>query len=214
MKSESKHVFGYFAVGICAVSLIFLLFNGLRYSVDLRGGVILDVVFPQTYTPSSVQSSLEQAGLHDFYVRPGTPQEMFVVLLGTDWAPPVTTSVPAMLASNFDGAQILRVEIVTPEVARNLFQDSIVSIVGMLLATLFATWWWIGRSFSGAVLLAQITVGTVLLVAYSATKRPLDLTSVGQYWVLALATLAIQILIHRQSRVRATTMKTEEISLV
>lgn len=213
MTGGAKHVFGYIAVGICVAALIFLLFNGIRYSVDFRGGVVLDVVFPQTHTPSSVQSSLEKAGLHDFYVRQWTSQEIFVVLLGTDWAPPVTTSVPAVLATNFDGAQIQRVDIVTPEVARNLLRDSITSIVGMLLVTLLATWWWIGRSFSGAVLIAQITVGTVLLVAYSATRSPLDVTSVVQYWVLALATLVIAVVIHRRSRFRASTTKKEEISL-
>jgi preprotein translocase subunit SecF len=138
------------ALSLIALALIFT--RGLNFGIDFKGGVLVEVVYPQSVKLEDVRGALDKGGYKEAVVQYfGGTSDVLIRLL------PDASGVEAeskqaqsqisnkVLAALGAGAQLRRIEFVGPEVGKELSEDGVqallVAFAGIFLYVMFRFEW-------------------------------------------------------------------------
>jgi preprotein translocase subunit SecF len=111
--------------------------RGLNFAVDFTGGTIIEVRYPQAIAFKPVQERLASAGFSDTSVSGlnADPLNLFIVFRSKEDVPPVqlTQKVLAVLRADQPSADIISVEVITPQVGRAVLKLGSLTLVVMLI---------------------------------------------------------------------------------
>jgi preprotein translocase subunit SecF len=156
---------------------------GLNLGIDFTGGVSVEVSFPGTANVDAVRRRLEAAGFAEPQVQNfGSSRDIAIRL------PPAPAQNSAAIRAKLDqtlksidaGAQILRLDVVGPQVGNELKKSAIMALgftlllIFIYIAFRFNTW----RLSLGAIL-AVLHDPILVLGIFSVTQTPFDLTVVA-----------------------------------
>jgi len=154
----------------------------LEFGIDFTGGILLEVGYPTTVDVEGVRSGLEQAGFDDAQVQLfGADNEVLVRLPPQDEAASdeLRERLRTALTNVDAGADLKRVESVSPQVGKELAERGALSmIIALLLIFLYVMIRFQWKFAAGAVVATAhdviITVGFFAIFRY-----PFDLTVVA-----------------------------------
>jgi preprotein translocase subunit SecF len=157
--------------------------RGLNLGIDFTGGVSVEVSFPRTANVDVIRRHLEEAGFREPQVQNfGSSRDIAIRL------PPAPAQNGAAIRAKLDqslksidaGAQILRLDVVGPQVGNELKKSAIMALgftlllIFIYIAFRFNTW----RLSLGAIL-AVMHDPILVLGIFSVTQTPFDLTVVA-----------------------------------
>jgi preprotein translocase subunit SecF len=157
--------------------------RGLNLGIDFTGGVSVEVSFPRTANVDAIRTHLEAAGFKEPQVQNfGSSRDIAVRLPpapaqnGAD----IRAKLEQSLKSIDSGAQILRLDVVGPQVGNELKKSAILALgftlllIFIYIAFRFNTW----RLSLGAIL-AVLHDPILVLGIFSVTQTPFDLAVVA-----------------------------------
>lgn len=161
------------------VSLSSITLRGLEFGIDFTGGVLLEVAYPQAADLERIRRVLGDAGFTDVQVqRFGTETDVLVRLppqSGSD-ADAIRESLSTTLAADEPGVVLRRVEIVGPQVGKELQeQGGLATIFVLLLIFAYVMMRFQWKFAAGAV--AALAHDVILTVGFfSIFRLQFDLT--------------------------------------
>jgi preprotein translocase subunit SecF len=157
--------------------------RGLNLGIDFTGGVSVEASFPRTANVDAIRTRLEAAGFADPQVQNfGSSRDIAIRL------PPSPAQNGAAIRAKLDqtlksmdpGAQILRLDVVGPQVGNELKKSAVMALgftlllIFIYIAFRFNTW----RLSLGAIL-AVLHDPILVLGIFSVTQTPFDLAVVA-----------------------------------
>jgi preprotein translocase subunit SecF len=170
------------SIGLTLLALGLLFTRGLNFSIDFRGGVLVEVVYPQSVQLDQVRSQLDQGGFKEAVVQYfGGTSDVLIRLLpqpgsGADTAQDssaasaaISTKVLQALNAQSSGVQMRRIEFVGPEVGKELSEDGVIALLAAFTGIFFYVMFRFEWKFSAGSIAALchdaiMTVGFLSLV--------------------------------------------------
>ena len=126
------------------ISVIFLIFKGLNYGVDFKGGTLIELrVHDKNISISNVRDSFNSLNLNGVNVKKfGNQTDYIVKFQNTDVKNPEFINEIKKKLKNSSGYDFTfrRVENVGPKVSSELLKSGIIAIALSLFAMLFYIW--------------------------------------------------------------------------
>jgi preprotein translocase subunit SecF len=160
-------------------AIILLATRGLNLGIDFKGGVLVEVVYPQTVELDNVRAELARGGYPEAVVQYfGGTSDVLIRLLPdpTASSAEISTKVLASLDAKANDVQLRRVEFVGPQVGEELKQDGLAALLaafaGIGIYVMFRFEW----KFSlGSI--AALTHDAIMTLGYLAlVQEEFDLT--------------------------------------
>jgi len=160
-------------------AIICLLTRGLNLGIDFKGGVLVEVVYPQTVELDTVRGELAQGGYPEAIVQYfGGTQNVLIRLLPdpTASSASISTKVLESLDAKAKDVQLRRIEFVGPQVGQELKGDGVLALfaafVGIFVYVMFRFEW----KFSlGSI--AALTHDAIMTLGFlSLVQEEFDLT--------------------------------------
>jgi len=157
--------------------------RGLNYAIDFTGGVSVEASFPQSANVDRVRTALAGAGFHEPSVQSfGSSRDIAIRLppIAGQTGDIIRARIDTILKSVDPGAQILRLDVVGPQVGAELKTSAIYALsftlllIFLYLAFRFHTW----RLSMGAIV-AVLHDPILVLGVFSITQTPFDLAVVA-----------------------------------
>ena len=141
---------------LIVVSLFFLLFKGLNYGVDFKGGTLIEIRTDQSSSQISlIRDSFNQMNLGDVSVKSFGNKTDYIVKFEKQNSndPEFIDNIKKKLSNSIGNVDFRRVENVGPKVSAELLKSGIIAIALSLAAMLFYIWIRFEWQFSlGAIL--------------------------------------------------------------
>ncbi len=141
---------------LIVVSLFFLLFKGLNYGVDFKGGTLIEIRTDQSSSQISlIRDSFNQMNLGDVSVKSFGNKTDYIVKFEKQNSndPEFINNIKKKLSNSIGNVDFRRVENVGPKVSAELLKSGIIAIALSLAAMLFYIWIRFEWQFSlGAIL--------------------------------------------------------------
>ena len=141
---------------LIVISLSLLLFKGLNFGVDFKGGTLIEIRTDQSSTKiSSIRDSFNQMNLGDVSVKSFGNKTDYIVKFEKQNSndPEFIDNIKKNLSTSIGNVEFRRVENVGPKVSAELLRSGIIAIVLSLAAMLFYIWIRFEWQFSlGAIL--------------------------------------------------------------
>jgi preprotein translocase subunit SecF len=156
---------------------------GLNLAIDFTGGVTVEAALTKTANTDAIRQGLEEAGFKEPQVQNFGSSRDIAIRLPPDpsqTGPVIRAKIESVLKAQDPGAQILRLEVVGPQVGNELKTSAIWALTFTLLlifvyiAFRFHTW----RLSLGAIL-AVMHDPILVLGIFSITQTPFDLAVVA-----------------------------------
>ena len=135
--------FNILSVTMVVISLLFLIFKGLNFGIDFKGGTLIELRSSETrINVSSLRDNLSQMNLGDVSVKKfGNDQDYLIKFENKDNKKDVIEDIrknfDASFGNNFD---FRRVENVGPKVSAELLKSGIIAISVSLAIMLIYIW--------------------------------------------------------------------------
>ena len=150
-------IFNIFSISLVIVSIILLLFKGLNYGVDFKGGTLIELrATDKQITISQLRQSFLNMNLGDVSVKEFGKNNDFLIKFekkesnNSNLISEIKESLTKSIGSGFN---FRRVESVGPKVSAELLNSGIIAIALSLAAMLFYIWIRFEWQFSlGAIL--------------------------------------------------------------
>jgi preprotein translocase subunit SecF len=180
------------SIVLSLIAIALLVGRGLNFGIDFRGGVLVEVAYPQTVQLDQVRGALNQGGYPDAVVQYfGGTSDVLIRLLpqadtgtagGADSkaaAAQISNKVLQTLGADKNQIQLRRIEFVGPEVGKELSEDGFIALgaafVGIFLYVMFRfEWKFSAGSIAALCHDAIMTVGFLSLV-----QEEFDLTTLA-----------------------------------
>jgi len=136
-------IFNIFSVLLIIISLILLIFKGLNYGVDFKGGTLIEIQTNNNISISDLRSSFNKMNLGDVTVKKFGSQNDFVVkfekknLNEANFIKNIKNKLSNSIGNDFE---FRRVENVGPKVSSELLKSGIIAIGLSLAAMLIYIW--------------------------------------------------------------------------
>ena len=136
--------FNILSISLVVVSLFFLIFKGLNFGIDFKGGTLIELrTTDKIISVSNIRDSLNQLNLGDVSVKNfGTDQDYLIKFEKKDFNnPDFISDIKNKLASSLGNSfEFRRVENVGPKVSSELLKSGIIAIALSLAAMLIYIW--------------------------------------------------------------------------
>jgi len=166
-------VFNIISLVVFVVSIGFLAFRGLHFSIEFTGGTVLEVSYAQAAEPEKVRATLERIGLKDVSVQNfGTSRDLLIrmPLKASEDGKSQNVemqkqadSVIAALKAEDKSAELKRVEFVGSQVGKELATDGALALlfvcIGIVIYLAFRFEW----RFAVATILANLHDVVIIL---------------------------------------------------
>lgn len=167
--------------------VLLLLFRGLNFGIDFTGGVLVEVVYPQTVELDSVRADLKAGGYPNAIVQYfGGTQNVLIRLAPEDKASSaaISSRVLEALGSEAKGIQLRRIEFVGPQVGDELTVNGglamLFAFIGIMIYIAFRFQW----KFGVGAIAALMHDALMVLGFLSVFRVEFDLTTLAA--ILAL----------------------------
>ena len=163
-------------------SLILLLFKGLNYGVDFKGGTLIEIRTDQNSSNITlIRDSFNQMDLGDVSVKKFGNETDFIVKFEKQKSkdPKFIDNIKTKLSSSIGNVDFRRVEKVGPKVSSELLKSGIIAIVLSLAAMLLYIWIRFEWQFSLGAILALFHDVIITLGVFSIFSLEINLSIVA-----------------------------------
>ena len=125
------------------MSILFIIFKGLNYGIDFKGGTLIELRTESSVNAASIRDSLKTMDLGDINVKKFGKEGDFLIKVEqkktnkNELIPELKKTLSDNLSANVD---FRRVENVGPKVSSELLESSVIAITLALAAMLFYIW--------------------------------------------------------------------------
>ena len=142
--SSKFKIANFFSLLLCLISVLFILFKGLNYGIDFKGGTLIELrVDNKNVKISDIRSSLKTLNLGDINVKEFGKKSDYLIKIeqktenNNKLIPEIKKNLVEKLNSEIN---FRRVENVGPKVSSELLQSGVIAITLSLAAMLFYIW--------------------------------------------------------------------------
>ena len=167
---------------LIVISLIFLLFKGLNYGVDFKGGTLIEIRTEQNINNiTAIRDSFNQMNLGDVSVKKFGNEIDFIVKFEKQNSndPKFIENIKTKLSSSIGNVDFRRVENVGPKVSSELLKSGIIAITLSLAAMLIYIWIRFEWQFSLGAILAIFHDVIITLGIFSLFSLEINLSIVA-----------------------------------
>ena len=167
---------------LIVISLIFLLFKGLNYGVDFKGGTLIEIRTQQNINNiTAIRDSFNQMNLGDVSVKKFGNETDFIVKFEKQNSndPKFIENIKTKLSSSIGNVDFRRVENVGPKVSSELLKSGIIAITLSLAAMLIYIWIRFEWQFSLGAILAIFHDVIITLGIFSLFSLEINLSIVA-----------------------------------
>ncbi|MBL6751297.1 MAG: protein translocase subunit SecF [Nevskia sp.] len=165
------------ALSLCALTLLAV--RGLNFGIDFKGGVLVEVTYPQAAPLDEVRGALGKAGYADAPVQYfGSTSDVLIRLQPDPSASSanISTKMLEALDAAQTHVQVKRVEFVGPQVGKELSEDGLTAML-VAFAGIFAyVWFRFEWKFSVGSIAALVHDAIMTLGVLSLIQEEFDLT--------------------------------------
>ena len=174
--------FNIFSLALIILSLILLIFKGLNYGVDFKGGTLIEIRTDQNSNNiTRIRDSLNQMNLGDVSVKKFGNEIDFIVKFEKQNSnnPKFIENIKSNLSSSIGEIDFRRVEKVGPKVSSELLKSGIIAIGLSLAAMLLYIWIRFEWQFSLGAILALFHDVIITLGIFSLFSMEINLSIVA-----------------------------------
>ncbi|MDC0628482.1 protein translocase subunit SecF [Pelagibacteraceae bacterium] len=142
--SSKFKIANFFSLLLCLISVLFILFKGLNYGIDFKGGTLIELrADNKNVKISDIRSSLKTLNLGDINVKEFGKKSDYLIKIeqktenNNKLIPEIKKNLVEKLNSEIN---FRRVENVGPKVSSELLQSGVIAITLSLAAMLFYIW--------------------------------------------------------------------------
>ena len=164
------------------VSIFFLIFKGLNYGVDFKGGTLIELRTDNTnYKTEEIRNAFSKLNLNDLSVKKFGKENDYVVKFERPDLnePEFIKGLKVDLDKYLENYNFRRVENVGPKVSAELLQDGVTAIAIALAAMLIYIWFRFEWQFSIGAIIAIFHDVTITLGIFSALSLEINLSIVA-----------------------------------
>ena len=164
------------------VSIFFLIFKGLNYGVDFKGGTLIELRTDNTnYKTEDIRNAFSKLNLSDLSVKKFGKENDYVVKFERPDLnePDFIKGLKVDLDKYLENYNFRRVENVGPKVSAELLQDGVTAIAIALAAMLIYIWFRFEWQFSIGAIIAIFHDVTITLGIFSALSLEINLSIVA-----------------------------------
>ena len=199
---------------IFVLSVIFIIFKGLNYGIDFKGGTLIELRSDKSITASSIRDSLKSMNLGDVNVKRFGKEGDYLIKVeqrnfnNSNLIPEIKKKLTETLNANVD---FRRVENVGPKVSAELLESSIIAISLALAAMLFYIWIRFEWQFSVGSIIALLHDVTITLGIFSILALEINLSIIAA--VLTIVGYSMNDTVVIYDRIRENLFKYTKISI-
>ena len=174
--------FNILSIILIVISLVFLIFKGLNYGVDFKGGTLIELrTTDKTNNISLIRDSFNQMNLGDVSVKKFGNETDFIVKFEKQNSndPEFIKNIQNKLSSSIGDVDFRRVENVGPKVSSELLKSGIFAISLSLAAMLLYIWIRFEWQFSLGAILAIFHDVIITLGIFSIFSLEINLSIVA-----------------------------------
>ena len=141
--SSKFKTFNIFSLIAFFVSILFIIFKGLNYGIDFKGGTLIELRGNNNVSTAEIRSSLNSMNLGDVNVKEFGKEGDYLIKVEqkTESNNQLIPEIKKTLINNLNAEiNFRRVENVGPKVSSELLQSGIIAISLSLIAMLFYIW--------------------------------------------------------------------------
>jgi preprotein translocase subunit SecF len=171
-----------FSIALILLSLIFLIFKGLNYGVDFKGGTLIEIRTDQSSSKISlIRDSFNQMNLGDVSVKSFGNETDYIVKFEKQNSndPEFIENIKQKLSNSIGNVDFRRVENVGPKVSAELLRSGIIAIGLSLAAMLLYIWIRFEWQFSLGAILALFHDVILTLGIFSLFSLEINLSIVA-----------------------------------
>ncbi|MDR3414951.1 MAG: protein translocase subunit SecF [Nevskia sp.] len=174
------------ALSLIALTLLFT--RGLNFGIDFKGGVLVEVAYPQSVQLDDVRGALGKGGFQEPVVQYfGGTTDVLIRLLpqtGSDTdskaaAAKISDRVLQALNQQASGVQLRRIEFVGPQVGKELSEDGVIALVAAFTGIFFYVMFRFEWKFSAGSIAALTHDAIMTLGFLSLIQEEFDLTTLA-----------------------------------
>ena len=163
-----------------AVSILFILFKGLNYGIDFKGGTLFEIQTNKDISTLNIRDILKNLQLGDVNVKNfGEKGNFLIKVEQTDNKQTIPLIKKNLLENLSDEVNFRRVEKVGPKVSSELLKSGIISICLALFAMLFYIWIRFEWQFSLGSIIALFHDVVITLGIFSLLSIEINLSIVA-----------------------------------
>ena len=174
--------FNILSLVLIVISLLFLIFKGLNYGVDFKGGTLIELrTTDKTNNISLIRDSFNQMNLGDVSVKKFGNETDFIVKFEKQNSndPEFIKNIQNKLSSSIGDVDFRRVENVGPKVSSELLKSGIIAISLSLAAMLLYIWIRFEWQFSLGAIIAIFHDVIITLGIFSIFSLEINLSIVA-----------------------------------
>ena len=180
--NKYNKVFNYISIFISVISIVFLLFKGLNFGVDFKGGTLIEIRIDNINVKTQdVRNAFNKLNLEDLTVKKfGNDTDYIVKFKRSDLNNPnFIKNLKKDLNIYLEDYTFRRVENVGPKVSSELLLDGILAIAIALSAMLIYIWFRFEWQFSLGAIIAIFHDVLITLGIFSALNLEINLSIVA-----------------------------------
>ena len=201
------------SISIFILSIIFIIFKGLNYGIDFKGGTLIELRTDISIEVSSIRDSLNSMDLGDVNVKKFGKDGDYLIKVeqknnNNKLIPEIKKSLKENLNTEVD---FRRVENVGPKVSSELLKSSIIAITLALAAMLFYIWVRFEWQFSVGSIIALFHDVVITLGIFSILSLEINLSIIAA--VLTIVGYSMNDTVVIYDRIRENLLKYSKISI-
>jgi len=202
------------SITVFIISILFILFKGLNYGIDFKGGTLIELRTDTSTKASSIRNSLNSMNLGDINVKKFGRDGDYLIkveqknIKNSDLIPSIKKTLKNNLNSEID---FRRVENVGPKVSAELLESSIIAISLSLAAMLFYIWVRFEWQFSVGSIIALLHDVVITLGLFSLLSLEINLSIIAA--VLTIVGYSMNDTVVIYDRIRENLLKYSKISI-
>ena len=166
---------------LVSVSLLLLMFKGLNFGIDFKGGTLIELrVLDTKISISSLRDNLKQMDLGDVSVKNFGNEKDFLIKFENNNNKNIVKEIKRNLSKSFgNNYDIRRVETVGPKVSKELLRSGVIAISVALILMLIYIWIRFEWQFSCGAILALFHDVIVTLGLFSLLGLEINLSIIA-----------------------------------
>ena len=203
-----------FSVLFFILSLLFIIFKGLNYGIDFKGGTLIELRTEKTIKASFIRESLASMNLGDINVKRFGKDGDYLIKVeqketnNNNLIPQIKKTLKENLNAEVD---FRRVENVGPKVSSELLESSIIAISLALSAMLFYIWVRFEWQFSVGSIIALLHDVVITLGIFSMLSLEINLSIIAA--VLTIVGYSMNDTVVIYDRIRENLFKYTKITI-
>jgi preprotein translocase subunit SecF len=177
---------------LSTISIGLFIYPGLNYTIDFRGGVLVELRMPDAVDSAKLRASFSTLGMGDAQVQSlglaavvGSDHDALVKLTADDAkAETIRKPVQALLDKDFPGTEIRSLNVVGAKVSADLTRAGIYATLGALAGILLWIWFRFDWQYGIGLVATLVLDATKTVGFYAALQLPFDQDALAAILIL------------------------------